>query len=88
VIGNKPLSIDEAWRIYDGLLADDRVVFAPEQTSVDRIFRARAKGTLFSPKIWTDAWLLAIAEAADGTLVTFDRALAAKGAHCLLGPRG
>ena len=34
-----------------------------------------------------DAWLLAVAEAAGGVLVTFDRALAARGAHCLLAKR-
>jgi hypothetical protein len=33
---------------------------------------------------WADAWLLAFAQAAQGTLVTFDRALAARGARCLL----
>ena len=37
-----------------------------------------------SPKLWAGAWLLALAQAARGTLVTFDRALAARGAHCLL----
>jgi predicted nucleic acid-binding protein len=37
-----------------------------------------------SPKLWADAWLLAVAKAARGTLVTFDRALAAHGARCLL----
>jgi predicted nucleic acid-binding protein len=36
------------------------------------------------PKLWADAWLLAFAAAAGGTVVTFDRALAARGAHCLL----
>ena len=34
-----------------------------------------------------DAWLFAVAEAAGGVLVTFDKALAARGAHCLLGEK-
>jgi len=34
--------------------------------------------------MWADAWLLSFAQAAEGTLVTFDRALAARGAHCVL----
>jgi predicted nucleic acid-binding protein len=38
--------------------------------------------------VWADAWLLAVAEAAGGVLVTFDKALAARGAHCLLAKRG
>jgi hypothetical protein len=32
--------------------------------------------------------MLAVAEAAGGELVTFDKALSARGAHCLLGKRG
>jgi toxin-antitoxin system PIN domain toxin len=87
VMNNKALSIDEAWHVYEGLFADDRVAFVAEQANADSIFRARARGTEISPKVWADSWLLSIAEAAGGTLVTLDRALAAKGAHCLLGPR-
>jgi predicted nucleic acid-binding protein len=34
--------------------------------------------------LWADAWLLAVSEAADGTLVTFDRALAARRKDCVL----
>jgi predicted nucleic acid-binding protein len=34
--------------------------------------------------VWADAWMLAHASAAGGVLVTFDKALAARGAHCLL----
>jgi predicted nucleic acid-binding protein len=41
-----------------------------------------------SPKPWADAWVLAQAEAASGVLVTFDKALAARGAHCLLSRKG
>jgi hypothetical protein len=37
-----------------------------------------------SPKQWADAWLLAFAKVAGGTLVTFDRALVSRGAYCLL----
>ena len=88
VMGNKPLSFDAAWRVYDSLLADDRVVFSPEPSRVDTIFRTNATGPASAPKVWADAWLLAIAEAAGGVLVTFDRVLAARGAHCLLAKRG
>jgi predicted nucleic acid-binding protein len=34
--------------------------------------------------LWADAWLLAFAAAAGGMVITFDRSLAARGAHCLL----
>ena len=88
VMGNKPLSLNRSWRIYDELLADDRVVFVYERPEIDAVFRARAAGHAASPKLWADAWMLAIAEAAGGQLITFDRALAARGAHCLLSHRG
>ena len=83
----KPLSIDEAWRVYDRFYDDDRVTFCSEPADVERRFREMAVGSTASPKVWADAWLLAIAEAAGGVLVTFDKALAARGALCLLSKR-
>jgi len=86
-MGNKPLSVDRSWQVYDGLLVDDRVVFVYERPEVDALFRFRAAGPAASPKIFADAWMLAIAEAAGGRLITFDRALAERGAQCLLPKR-
>ncbi|MGH9468566.1 MAG: TA system VapC family ribonuclease toxin [Terriglobales bacterium] len=80
----KPLTMSEAWRVHDRLYSDDRVSFFAEPPDVDARFRIRAKGRTASPKLWADAWLLAFAEAAEGTLVTFDKALAHHGALCLL----
>jgi toxin-antitoxin system PIN domain toxin len=80
----KPLSMSDAWRVYNGFYRDDRVHFAPEPVEVEERFRRRTRGASVSPKIWADAWMLASAEASGATLVTFDRALAKQGAHCLL----
>ena len=80
----KPLSMDEAWRVYDGLFADERVALYPEPGDAEARFRDFAKGGAASPKRWCDAWLLAVARAAEGALITFDRALGTRGAHCLL----
>jgi toxin-antitoxin system PIN domain toxin len=88
VMENKPLSLDQSWRIYDGLLADDRVVFVYDRQEIDAAFRARATSDAASPKLWADAWMLAMASAAGGVLVTFDQALGPRGAHCLLPKRG
>jgi toxin-antitoxin system PIN domain toxin len=88
VMGNKPLSLDRSWRIYDGLLADDRVTFVYDHPEIDAVFRARAAGDAASPKVWGDAWMLAMAHATGGILVTFDSALGPRGAHCLLPARG
>jgi len=79
----KPLSMDEAWQAYGRLFTDDRVTFMPEPASVETRFREYTTGRTSSPKLWADAWLLAFAETAGGTVITFDRALAGRGAHCL-----
>ena len=80
----KPLTIAEAWRVYDRFYEDDRVVFATEPPEIERRFREKAAGKIPSPKLWADAWLLAFAQASDGMLVTFDKALGLRGARCLL----
>jgi len=83
-MSGKPLSIDDAWRVYDRLFEDERVSFIPEPAAAERHFREFASGRAASPKLWADAWLLGFAQAAEGTLVTFDWALAARGPSCLL----
>ena len=75
----KPLSLREAWRLHDRLYDDDRVRFVAEPSEVELRFREHTKHGTVSPKLWTDAWLLAFARAAGGTLVTFDQALAERG---------
>jgi hypothetical protein len=80
----KPLTTAEAWGVYDRLFEDDRVVFVPEPADVESTFRESTVGQTASPKLWADAWLLGFARCAEGILVTFDRALAARGARCLL----
>ncbi len=88
VMDGKPLTMAEAWSVYDRWYEDDRVTFMPEPPSVDGGFRERAAGRTVSPKVWADAWLLAFAHAAGGKLVTFDKALGPRGAVCLLGATG
>lgn len=80
----RPLTMSAAWRVYDRFFEDDRVAFVGEPADVDTDFRQRAAGRTASPKVWADAWLLAFAKAAEGTLVTFDKALSERGAVCLL----
>lgn len=83
-MGGKPLTMVEAWRIYDRLYEDDRVEYLPEPAGAEARFREFAAERAPAPKLWADAWLLAFAAAAGGTVVTFDRALAMRGAGCLL----
>jgi uncharacterized protein len=84
VMNGKPLTTDQAWRVYDRFYDDDRVAFLSEPPGIDESFRKLAAGRSASPKIWADAWLLAFAQAAGGKLITLDRALTARGAICLL----
>jgi toxin-antitoxin system PIN domain toxin len=88
VMDGKPLTMTEAWRVYDRLYDDDRVTFISEPPEVDKRFREKASKRTASPKIWADAWLLAVAQASEGILVTFDKALTSQGAICLLPKRG
>jgi toxin-antitoxin system PIN domain toxin len=81
----QPLAISEAWRVYDRFYEDDRVLFLSEPSTIDQAFRKKAVGHAASPKIWADAWMLAVADSAGGELVTFDKALSGRGARCLVG---
>jgi toxin-antitoxin system PIN domain toxin len=87
VMDGKPLTMAQAWRVYDRWYEDERVSFVAEPPEVEKRFREEAKGPTVSPKAWADAWLLAFAESAGGRLVTFDRALRRRGALCLLEER-
>jgi uncharacterized protein len=84
----KPLGMDEAWRVHDGLFEDERVALYPEPTGAEIHFREYTSGRVAAPKRWADAWLLSVARSAEGTIITFDRALAAQGARCLLPEAG
>jgi hypothetical protein len=87
VMDGKPLTIAEAWRVHDRFYGDDRVTFLSEPPDVEKKFREKAAGRAVSPKVWADAWLLAFAQASEGVLVTFDKALSSRGALCLLRAR-
>jgi uncharacterized protein len=83
-MNGRPLRMPEAWAAYDSLFGDDRVAFVDEPNGIEAAFRNYARKHHASPKLWADAWLLAFAECADGVVVTFDRALAARASHTVL----
>jgi len=55
-----------------------------EPDSLEPAFRNLSRSRLASPKVWADAYVVAFAARSNGTLVTFDRALAKREANCLL----
>jgi hypothetical protein len=77
VMGDKTLTLGEAWAVYDRWLQDPRVEFYPEPRNVGSAFRDATEP--FAAKAATkwvgDCWLLANAEASNARLVTFDQAL-------------
>jgi toxin-antitoxin system PIN domain toxin len=83
-MNGRPLRMPEAWAAYDSLFGDDRVAFFDEPRGIDDTFRKYARKNHASAKLWADDWLLAFAECADGVVVTFDQALAARAKHTLL----
>jgi toxin-antitoxin system PIN domain toxin len=83
-MNGRPLRMPEAWAAYDSLFGDDRVAFVDEPRGIEAVFRKYARQNHASPKLWADAWLLAFAECADGVVITFDQALAARASHTVL----
>jgi uncharacterized protein len=83
-MGGKPLNNLQAFDVYDRFFEDSRVTYLSEMPEVDSHFRRNSASASASPKLWADAWLLAFAQAAGGTLVTFDQALASRSSQCLL----
>jgi uncharacterized protein len=72
-VGAAVVTMWEAWRMYDAILGDPRVVFAREPAGLETVWRGYTQRRTFSPKVWNDAFLAAFARAADCELVTFDK---------------
>lgn len=75
--GNAPLTNAEAWRAYESLLADDRIVLrVDEPGGLEAIWLRFARRETASPKLWMDAYLAAFALSAGYRLATTDGAFA------------
>jgi uncharacterized protein len=66
----------EAWRVFDAFTQVSRAKLIEEPDEIDPLFRHLTNRDEVSTKQWADAYLAAFAEAANVTMVTFDRALA------------
>lgn len=73
--GEEAVTLAESWRMYDALLGDSRVSFAPEPSGIEMFWRDLTVRRRFSPKVWNDAFLAAFARTAGNGLVTFDQAV-------------
>ncbi|MFQ5740601.1 MAG: TA system VapC family ribonuclease toxin [Acidobacteriota bacterium] len=73
--GNAPLTNREAWKVYEALHGDDRIVLRAEEPSgLESRWRQFALRDTASPKMWMDAYLAAFALAGAYRLVTTDTA--------------
>lgn len=66
----------QCWQILEGWVENGQAEVLDEAPGTARLLKDRTSGQFDGPKGWMDAYLAAFAEAANLTLVTFDRALA------------
>ena len=84
VMGGDVLASRDAWRVYRGILADERIGFAPEPFALEEQWRKLTSQDRPMPKLWTDAYLAAFARSAAMQFVTLDRAVLAMAPEALL----
>ncbi len=84
VMGTDVLSSRESWGVYRTMLTDERIQFAPEPFTLEQEWRKVTMQDRPTPKIWTDAYLIAFARAAAMQLVTLDRAVLSIASEALL----
>ena len=78
VMGEDTFDRSAAWRIFDQLWADERVVWADEPSELDAVWRTISARDDKSHKFWTDDYLAAFAQTYGATLATLDGKLAAR----------
>jgi uncharacterized protein len=84
VMGSDVLSSRKAWWVYRTMLADERVQFATEPFELEREWSRLTTHDRPTPKIWTDAYLVAFARAAGMQMVTLDRGVLSLDMRALL----
>ena len=77
VMGDRTMTLNKAWGVYDKWLEDPRVKFYPEPRNLDAAFRKMTEPFAAQPatKAVGDCFLLAYAKEVQATLVTFDQGL-------------
>ena len=78
IMGDDAINRSQAWRTFDQLWADERVLRADEPAELDAVWRAISARDDKSHKLWTDDYLAAFAQASDATLVTLDGKMPAR----------
>jgi toxin-antitoxin system PIN domain toxin len=84
VMQQEVLTQRACWQVYDRWIATGQLAWADESRELEVRLRALTSATDSSPKAWMDAYLSAFVEAGNLTLVTLDKALAAKAKGAVL----
>lgn len=71
--GDEAVTLVDAWRLYDALITDPRIVFVDEPPNLPLLWRGFTQRQAYSPKVWNDAYLAAFAISAGYGLTTFDQ---------------
>ena len=72
VMVGDPLDVRAAWRVYQGWLGHSRILVLPEPDGCDRLLSDWAERRVFTPRLWTDAYLAAFARLSNARFVSFD----------------
>jgi toxin-antitoxin system PIN domain toxin len=75
IMGGDAVDRSQAWRLFDQLWSDERVLWAEEPDGLDAVWRAISARDDKSHKLWADDYLAAFAQASDLPLATLDRKL-------------
>jgi uncharacterized protein len=75
IMGDDAVDRSQAWRVFDELWADERVLWADEPAELDAVWRAISARTDRAHKLWTDDYLAAFAQTSGATLATLDSKL-------------
>jgi toxin-antitoxin system PIN domain toxin len=71
-MANPPLSAARAWKVYRGYLQAPGVGFLQEPPGLDEQLGRFVSRPHFHPRLWTDAYLSALAITSGSRLVSFD----------------
>ena len=75
IMGGDAVDRSQAWRLFDQLWSDERILWAEEPDGLDAVWRAISARDDKSHRLWTDDYLAAFAQASDLALATLDRKL-------------
>ncbi len=69
----------DAWKVYEQIMLGSRVRFFTEPAGLESVWKKHSQLNQPAANNWTDAYLLAFAEARRISVVSFDNGLHARG---------